>query len=341
MKQPVSGKLIRYMKKAAVILLPLFLLFSVFLLVTSLISARENKLPEEGAAIVRSLSEQDAGAAVKAVREAAREERPSGHSSPDPGQEAEDPAGPDPAAAEDNAEPASGQEAEDPAEPASGQETEDPAGSDPGPEAGDPEILPSEKDRFTREFSGYLDEGTVPPLSEDELAAFRSRFSETVFFGDSMAQALGTYGIVPENRVLYLRGGVLQTLLPKADELAGLYPAQVIIWTGLNDCNFYMEKYEEYTQDLRTLLQKVSAVCGAENVTVLSLLPPSDALGAVRDDLRQAPVFDQILQNVAAEQGVRYLDTCWIVRQRLYDADGIHFQKEFYEILARYLMLGE
>lgn len=187
------------------------------------------------------------------------------------------------------------------------------------------------------ELRAQMDQGAVPEFSAAEQAEIRSAFSDTVFFGDSVAQAIGTYGMVDPSSVIYKRGGTLDTLYPLTEQVKQVYPGKVVIFTGLNDCNHYMENLAGYEADYIKILDSLSETVGAENIAVLSLLPPSNALGATRDDLRQAPVFDGKLREICGAKGVTYIDIQWMVNQAYYLEDGIHFNAAFYRTLFRYL----
>lgn len=187
------------------------------------------------------------------------------------------------------------------------------------------------------EWNRQLDEDTVTNLSEEEQIAVRSLFANTIFFGDSMTQAIGEYGFLDMTNIVYQRSATIDVLIGKVAEVAATFPKQVIIFTGLNDCNHYTE-IADYRRDYVTMLEQLKAAIPGVQIVVSSLLPPSDALGQVRADLVRAPLFDQELRSICAENGVTYVDSTWIVRQGNYLDDGIHMNRTFYRVWFRYLM---
>lgn len=187
------------------------------------------------------------------------------------------------------------------------------------------------------EWNRQLDEDTVTNLSEEEQIAVRSLFANTIFFGDSMTQAIGEYGFLDMTNIVYQRSATIDVLIGKVAEVAATFPKQVIIFTGLNDCNHYTE-IADYRRDYVTMLEQLKASIPGVQIVVSSLLPPSDALGQVRADLVRAPLFDQELRSICAENGVTYVDSTWIVRQGNYLDDGIHMNRTFYRVWFRYLM---
>lgn len=187
------------------------------------------------------------------------------------------------------------------------------------------------------EWKRQLDEDIVANLSEEEQIAVRSLFANTIFFGDSMTQAIGEYGFLDMSNIVYQRSATIDVLIDKVAEVAATFPKQVIIFTGLNDCNHYTE-IADYRRDYVAMLEQLKAAIPDVQIVVSSLLPPSDALGQVRADLVRAPQFDQELRSICAENGVTYVDSTWIVRQGNYLDDGIHMNRTFYRVWFRYLM---
>lgn len=185
---------------------------------------------------------------------------------------------------------------------------------------------------------GEIDRKEVPEFSETEKAELRRFFGKTVFFGDSVTEAIASYGIVDAGSVIYKRGGTQDVLYPLLSRVREAYPERVVLFTGLNDCNHYLEDLPGYEADYKKSLDYLLETVPKENIVVLSLLPPSEAFGATRDDLRQAPVFDGRLREICGEKGVRYADIYWMVHQDYYLSDGIHFNEAFYRQMFRYLL---
>ena len=213
------------------------------------------------------------------------------------------------------------------------------------PEQAAPEQVVSEQaasqdttlDSLIAEWNRQLDEGTVANLTEEEQIAVRSLFANTIFFGDSMTQAIGEYGFLDMSNIVYQRSATIDVLIGKVPEVAATFPKQVIIFTGLNDCNHYTE-IADYRRDYLTMIEQLKASIPGVKLVVSSLLSPSDALGQVRADLVRAPLFDQELRSICEETGVTYVDSTWIVRQGNYLDDGIHMNRTFYRVWFRYLL---
>lgn len=191
-------------------------------------------------------------------------------------------------------------------------------------------------DTMIAQWNEELDADTVTNLTDEEQVAVRTLFANTIFFGDSMTQAIGEYGFLDMTNIVYQRSATIDVLITKIPEVAATLPKQVVIFTGLNDCNHYTE-IADYRRDYVTMLQQLKASIPGVKIIVSSLLSPSDALGQVRADLVRAPQFDQELRNICQENDVTYVDSTWIVRQKNYLDDGIHMNRTFYRVWFRYL----
>lgn len=191
-------------------------------------------------------------------------------------------------------------------------------------------------DALIAQWNEQLDADMVTNLSEEEQIAVHTLFANTIFFGDSMTQAISDCGFMDAANVVYQRSATIDVLIPKIPEVAATLPQQVIIFTGLNDCNHYTD-IADYRRDYVTMLQQLKASIPGVKIVVSSLLPPSDAFGATRPDLARAPQFDQELRSICQENDVTYVDSTWIVRQKNYLDDGIHMNRTFYRVWFRYL----
>ena len=191
-------------------------------------------------------------------------------------------------------------------------------------------------DAMIAQWNEQLDADTVTNLTDEEQVAVRTLFANTIFFGDSMTQAIGEYGFLDTTNIVYQRSATIDVLITKIPEVAATLPKQVVIFTGLNDCNHYTD-IADYRRDYVTMLQQLKASIPGVNIIVSSLLSPSDALGQVRADLVRAPQFDQELRSICQENDVTYVDSTWIVRQKNYLDDGIHMNRTFYRVWFRYL----
>lgn len=187
-----------------------------------------------------------------------------------------------------------------------------------------------------KDWKQQLEENNVVSLTEEQLNSCRSQLKDCVVLGDSMAQAALEYGFLDAAHVVYRRSYTVDRLTEAADVAAGLYPANIIFFTGLNDCNHFA-MVEDYIASYEALLDHIRTKLPQVKFYICSLLPPNDVVKASRSDLARSEQFDQALKQMCERRGDTYVDTNWMVYQHLYLKDGIHFNRGFYEIWVQYM----
>ena len=187
------------------------------------------------------------------------------------------------------------------------------------------------------ELLAQIDALQIAMFSEAELAEYRNRFMNTVFVGDSLTQAMLTYGFFDENHIKFKRSASISQLGEEIDAALAMLPDNLVFFTGLNDVSFYIADPYQYGEAYKAAIAHVRSKSPGTRVIVISLLPPSDYLAAVNLNLARSPEFDAQLRRAAEETGIPYIDCHWMVRQQLYLDDGIHFKDGFYTVLIRYL----
>lgn len=222
-------------------------------------------------------------------------------------------------------------------QPAASSGTEaDPSSSESAPETTSfSETVPEEDDQLLL-WKAQIDSASITTLTGEERASYRSRLSGCAVIGDSMAQAALEYGFLDGAHVFYRRGFAVGQLGDAITEAAAMLPGTVIFFTGLNDTDYYAEP-ELYAAAYLEKIRELQALLPDVRIFVCSMLPPSNALGAVRPDLARAPLYNDALHRMCDEQGINYIDTTWMVNQSLYMQDGIHFVSSFYDIWIQYV----
>ncbi|MBR6898030.1 MAG: hypothetical protein IKN24_07645 [Lachnospiraceae bacterium] len=191
------------------------------------------------------------------------------------------------------------------------------------------------KEEAMAAWSAQVAEGNISLLSSEEHANLLSKLSGTVFVGDSVTQALVTEGMVPESMAFFKRGVLLKEITPYVEAAASVFPEKVVFFKGLGDVDHedpvsFCEKYAALVNLLR---ERVPGV----KIYICALLPPSNAVAAAREDLARSWMFDDQLRAWCPTADVTYIDLHWMVSQPLYLADGIHFNKTFYNLWLKYV----
>ena len=70
-------------------------------------------------------------------------------------------------------------------------------------------------DAMIAQWNEELDADTVTNLTDEEQVAVRTLFANTIFFGDSMTQAIGEYGFLDMTNIVYQRSATIDVLITK------------------------------------------------------------------------------------------------------------------------------
>ncbi len=181
-----------------------------------------------------------------------------------------------------------------------------------------------------------IDSLEIAPLSPEQLAWYQQRLDNTVVVGDSLAQAVYDNGFLDGNHVYFKRGASISQLDQELAEAAAMLPSNIIFYTGLNDTDIFPD-VNDFAAAYMQKVQEAESLCPGARIYICSMCPPSDALGAVREDLARAPEYDAMMRYVCDNSSATYIDLKWMVRQSLYHEDGIHFNYYFYTIWLQYI----
>ncbi|MBO4411608.1 MAG: hypothetical protein J5794_05430 [Lachnospiraceae bacterium] len=174
-------------------------------------------------------------------------------------------------------------------------------------------------------------------LTEEERAYYKKCYENTIFVGDSLTQAILTYGYLDGNSVKYIRGATIDKLGSKVDEALAMIPDRIIFFKGLNDANVFMENTAGFYAAYKAQIERVRNANPSIRICIVSLLPPSTYLAAVRADLARSGDFDAELKRLCSDMGLTYIDCHWMAASYLYLEDGIHFKEAFYSVFIRYV----
>lgn len=168
-------------------------------------------------------------------------------------------------------------------------------------------------------------------------------FNDSVIMGDSRAVGFYYYGFLGTDRVLAEAGATILKISEYTPSAQVVNPSSIFLCFGLNDISIgiwptvedYIAEYDKQIADLRT------AIPGAQ-VYVVSTIPATDPAFNKASVWRNIPEWNEALKAHFADSDVHFIDISETVaeHQDLYDIDGIHMQKAFYDYWAIAIMAG-
>ncbi|WP_346699191.1 GDSL-type esterase/lipase family protein [Catenibacillus scindens] len=173
-------------------------------------------------------------------------------------------------------------------------------------------------------------------LENGELDVWQ-QFGDAVIFGDSRAMGFSVFGFVEDRRVLADSGGTLKNIPDHIEQLQNVNPSIVFFCFGLNDISIgYWNTVEEYITELDSMIDLVKTSVPGVEVYVNSTIPATDPAFEKSEKWREIPDWNAAIKAHCEENGIHYIDISATVEEHkdLYDVDGIHMQKAFYEYWA-------
>ena len=169
------------------------------------------------------------------------------------------------------------------------------------------------------------------------------QFNDAAIMGDSRAVGFSYYGFVEDRRVMADSGATLRNIPDYIPQLQNVNPSEVFLCFGLNDISIgFWNTVDEYIAELDTVVEQIrSSVSGIE-VYVCSTIPATDPAFQKSEKWRAIPEWNTAIKAHCEENGISYIDVSATVEAHkdLYDADGIHMQKAFYDYWAIDMIAG-
>ena len=214
----------------------------------------------------------------------------------------------------------------------------------------------AQETEIRRIVSSFTAEGYPVPYVPEREAVGDDYFADAIIVGDSMVEAFDLYDVLPEITV-YAKIGVSARSLCSStyfdygdmqmkmfEILIHSQPKIVYLWVGSNGVD--IKKADEVIRDYDQLLNEL--ISGAPNTLFycISLPPVAERAQETYPEYTNFNVasFNFCLSEICREHGVYYLDAASIfydnfgnVNEEYVSGDGIHLNREGYQLLAEYL----
>lgn len=179
-------------------------------------------------------------------------------------------------------------------------------------------------------------EAQAKAMESGELSVW-AQFSDYVIFGDSRTVGFSFHEFLDGQRIMADGGLTIADIPAYLDQMKTLNPSHLFLCTGLNDVSIgdwptpeeYVEAYDETMDMLKKELPDT-------HIYVNSIFPAQDPAFDQSSLWRNIPDYNVAVKAWCEEKGYSYIDNTEVFEAHmdLYDEDGIHFQKEFYEYWA-------
>ena len=163
------------------------------------------------------------------------------------------------------------------------------------------------------------------------------QFDDTVIMGDSRAVGFYVYEFLEQRRVLAAGGDTIRNISDNIEALKNLNPGNIILCYGLNDISIgYWNTVEEYLAEMDQMIALLHENLPNAVVYVNSIIPAIDPAFSRAPIWRNIPDWNVEIKKHCEENNVPYIDLTDTLAAHpgLYNEDGIHVPREFYQYWA-------
>lgn len=161
-----------------------------------------------------------------------------------------------------------------------------------------------------------------------------SQFYDYVILGDSRAVGFSFYEFLEESRVLAEAGNTIQVVPERLEQIALLNPHSIFLCYGINDVSIgFYPTPEIYAEEMDKTVQLLQENFPNADIYINSIFPAKDPAFEQAEKWREIPDYNVAVKAMSEEKGYHYIDNTSVYEEHndLYDIDGIHFQREFYD----------
>lgn len=166
---------------------------------------------------------------------------------------------------------------------------------------------------------------------------YKKFFKNTVFIGDSITEYLKVVEMLPENNVYAEKGKTVIDVDNDIERLKYANPERIILLFGMNDVIYFQNK-EDFRSNYLKLIDKLKKVVPNAKIYIESPTPIQVKAERKNDGFTNERLsqFREIAKEVSDETDSTYIDLTGIVSNNdCFETDGIHFKRNFYELLFK------
>ncbi|MBQ0065077.1 MAG: hypothetical protein KBT48_04885 [Firmicutes bacterium] len=166
-------------------------------------------------------------------------------------------------------------------------------------------------------------------------------FHDYVIYGDSRVCGFVENGFLPASRIFAKAGDGIRSIPSWDEQLNALKPAHIYFLYGINELDeIKLDKGADYKEEYTTSIRKVMSSLPESHIYVCSIIPVSSEISESKANrsYEDVPAYNRILEDICDENGWTFINMDTYVSASYYQADGIHFKKEFYPIWAQSLI---
>lgn len=161
-------------------------------------------------------------------------------------------------------------------------------------------------------------------------SSLKKVFKDTVFMGDSLTEPLSFYNILSEDSVIGIKGrDVIKAKKEDLGTLKSLNPKKIVMMYGMNDLLLFSNS-KDFIKNYESLINEIKRELPSAEIYVNSVFPVSSKAIAKKKEFSKVNDFNNALKEMCNTMGIKCIDTTSMVKENMYEPDGIHLKAEFY-----------
>lgn len=176
----------------------------------------------------------------------------------------------------------------------------------------------------------------VPSVSKTEITRIFEE-KKAVVAGDSMAEGLVAYGVLPESNVVWYRGRRIDNMKTDMPKIISLQPKYLFLTYGSNDLELWIGKVDPFINHFKNILSYIRSVLPNTQIIINSILPVSEAAIERNNAFSYQELFNTRLKELADSEGIPFLENSVYLEYNAnpFSTDGVHPKGFYYPLWAK------
>lgn len=173
--------------------------------------------------------------------------------------------------------------------------------------------------------------------SKKDTTALAKRFENAIVIGDSIAEGLVNYGVLPSNRVLSVRGASVDKIGKQIQQAIQYQPDVVFLEFGMNDLERFDGDADAFVTEYKLRIEELQSKLKYVDIYINNVLPIQQiAIDKVPSNAKYKE-YNIALRKMCTDRNVTFInnDTILASIDDNYEKDGIHPKYAFYPKWAK------
>lgn len=187
-------------------------------------------------------------------------------------------------------------------------------------------------------------ENKIRQMEEDELKSseeYKNRpinvkYENSLILGDSQAEGLTAYKILDDSEVLAHKGAHVKEAKNEMDKIVNLNPKSIFLTYGVNDLGMYGTK-DDFIAVYKEVVEELMSKLPETKIYVNLVFPVQQSAIAKQPYLANYSEYNESIKAMCSELGITCIDSNFLVKDELYEPDGIHMKSDFYKSWVEYM----